>query len=93
MKYSVLMAGGALCLMLSGCAHDAYYSDREHGMATRDAFDQMIVHKDYKYAGKPVEGMDAIYAEHIMGKYLDTFQEGFSKEDIDISEADVLEEN
>jgi hypothetical protein len=72
-------------LFLGGCANSAYYADREHGLASRDAFDQQIVHKDYKFAGKPVEGMDAIYAEHIMGKYLDTFQEGFTKETIDIT--------
>ena len=84
MKYTVLILALA-SLALSGCAREAWYADREIGMASGDAFDQQIVHKDYKYAGKPVEGLDAIYAEHIMGKYLDTYQEGFTKEPIDIS--------
>jgi hypothetical protein len=85
MKYINLPIVLTLALFLGGCAETAYYADREHGLASRDAFDQQIAHKDYKYAGMPVEGLDAIYAEHIMGKYLDTFQEGFTKEKIDIS--------
>jgi len=85
MKHNFLPIVLIFGLFLGGCANSAYYADREHGLASRDAFDQQIVHKDYKFAGKPVEGMDAIYAEHIMGKYLDTFQEGFTKETIDIT--------
>jgi hypothetical protein len=84
MKYTVLILALA-SFVLTGCAREAWYADRELGIASADAFDQQIVHKDYKYAGKPVEGLDAIYAEHIMGKYLDTYQEGFTKEPIDIS--------
>jgi len=91
MKYAILpgkMVLGYVVLgfLLSGCAETAYYADREHGIASNAAFDQQIVHKDYKYAGKPVEGMDAIYAENIMGRYLETFKEGFTKEDIDITD-------
>ena len=90
---SITMVLGFMVLgfMVSGCAETAYYADREHGIASSDAFDRQVVHKDYKFAGKPVEGMDAIYAEHIMGKYLDTFQEGFTKEDIQITETGVTE--
>ena len=91
MKYNTLPIVLAFGLILGGCAESAYYADREHGIASSDAFDRQVVHKDYKYAGKPVEGLDAIYAEHIMGKYLDTFQEGFTKEDIQITETGVTE--
>ena len=96
MKYNVMPTTtvlGFLLLgfMVSGCAETAYYADREHGVASSDAFDQLVVHKDYKYANKPVEGMDAIYAEHIMGKYLDTFKEGFTKEDIQITDTGLEE--
>ena len=96
MKYIYLPITMVLGFMLlgflvSGCAETAYYADREHGIASNDAFDQQIVHKDYKYAGKPVEGMDAIYAEQIMGKYLETFKEGFTKEDFEISETGLEE--
>jgi hypothetical protein len=90
MKYTVLILV-LVSFALSGCAREAWHADREFGVASNDAFDQQIVHKDYKYAGKPVEGLDAIYAEHIMGRYLETFQEGFTKEDIDINETGVEE--
>ena len=80
-------------LFLSGCAREAYYADHEYGIASRDAFDQQIVNKDYKHANKPVEGMDGIYAEHVMGTYLDTFTQGFTKEAIDISEIGVISGN
>jgi hypothetical protein len=86
MKYSALFTIVVLGLLLGGCAHEAMYADREYGVANSDAFDQQIVNKDYKYAGKPVEGLDGIYAEQIMGKYLDTYKEGFKKENIDITE-------
>ena len=91
MKYIILPITMVLGFMVSGCAETAYYADREYGIASSDAFDQQVVHKDYKYAGKPVEGMDAIYAEEIMGTYLKTFKEGFTKEDIDISEVGIDE--
>ena len=87
MKYSFLLAFGVLLTLISGCAHEAYYADREHVVASSDAFDKMIVHKDHKYAGMPVEGIDAIYIENVMGRYLETFTEGLTKEDIDTSEA------
>jgi len=91
MKYITLPLVLALGLILGGCAETAYYADREHGIASSDAFDQQVVHKDYKYAGKPVEGLDAIYAEHIMGKYLETFTEGFTKEDFEVTETGIEE--
>jgi hypothetical protein len=91
MKYTILpikmvLGIAALGFMVSGCAEPAFYADREHGIASSAAFDQQIVHKDYKYAGKPVEGLDAIYAENVMGRYLETFKEGFTKEDFEITE-------
>ena len=91
MKYITLPLVLALGLILGGCAETAYYADREHGIASSDAFDQQVVHKDYKYVGKPVEGMDAIYSENIMGRYLETFKEGFTKEDIQITETGLQE--
>ena len=91
MKYINLPFVLALGLVLGGCAETAYYADREHGIASSDAFDQQIVHKDYKYANQPAEGMDAIYAEHIMDTYLKTFKQGFTKEKIDLSETGIDE--
>jgi hypothetical protein len=73
-------------LLLAGCAREAVYADHEFGMANRDAFDRQIINKDYAHAGKPVEGMAGIHAEPIMNTYQKTFSEGFTKEDIDITQ-------
>ena len=89
MKYPYLFLILALGLFLGGCAHEAYYADREHGIASNDAFDQQIVHKDYKYAKQPVEGMDGIYSENIMGKYLDTYKTPSTTEQMDITEIGI----
>ena len=71
-------------IMLAGCANEAYYADHEYGMATVDAFDRQIVHKDYAYANTPVEGMDGIHAEPTMEMYHGSFGAGFTQESIDI---------
>lgn len=80
MKYSVLSALFTLGLFLGGCAHEAAYVDKEHGLASNAAFDQQIVNKDYKYADKAVVGMEALHSENIMGKYSETYKDGFTKE-------------
>ena len=84
MRYFVLII--VATLFLSGCAREAYYADHEYGMATMDAFDRQVVHKDYKYAGKPVEGLAGLHAEKIMETYHETFSDSFSKEDIDVTQ-------
>ena len=86
MKYVILTL--TCVALLAGCAsfEEAYYVDREFGMANNDAFDRQIVHKDYKYAGEPVNDLSGIHAEPIMETYQGTFSEGFTSEDIDISE-------
>lgn len=86
MKYLTVGALLTFGLFIGGCAQEAFYVDREHGVASSNAFDQQIVNKDYKYANKDVEGLDAIYAEDIMGKYSATYKSGFTKEDIDIQQ-------
>jgi len=65
---------------------EAYYTDREFGAATNDAFDRQIVHKDYAYADKTVEGLPALHAESVMETYHQTFSEGFTSQDIDTVE-------
>jgi len=74
--------------LLAGCAlpEQAYYTDREYGVASQDAFDQQIVHIDYIHADKPVEGMSGIHVEPIMTSYHSTFSNSFSSESIDISQ-------
>lgn len=84
MKYLTVGALLIVGLLVGGCAQEALYADREHGVASSDAFDQLIVNKDYKYANKDVEGLDAIHAEDIMGKYAETYKGGFTKEEMDM---------
>ena len=74
-----------ISLLLAACAKETVYVDHEFGMATQDAFNQQIIHKDYAHAGKKVEGLPGINAEPIMNTYQQTFTEGFTREDFDIS--------
>ncbi len=81
MKYLTLLFVAAV--VLSGCAHEAYYADNEYGIASMDAYDRMIVHKDYVHADKTVDDMDGIHAEPTMGLYQSSFGEGFTQETVD----------
>lgn len=80
MRYITLLFVAAV--LISGCAQEAIYADQEYGKATQDAFDQQIVHKDYKHANKTEEHLDGIHAEPIMGVYQGSFGEGFTGESI-----------
>jgi hypothetical protein len=71
--------------VLAGCAQEAYYADREYGIATRDAFDQQVVNKDYVHTGKTSDSMDGLHAEPIMEMYHDSFGEGFTQESVSTS--------
>ncbi len=81
MKYLTLLFFAAV--VLTGCAHEAYYADNEYGVASMDAYDRMIVHKDYAHANKTVDGMEGIHAEPTMERYHDSFGEGFSQDTVD----------
>jgi len=74
--------------LLTGCAQEAYYADREYGVATMDAVDRQIVYKDYAYADKAVEGMDGLHAEPTMELYHNSFGEGFTQESFDTTSVD-----
>jgi len=91
MKQIKFILSLVIASLISGCAHEAICVDREYGMANRDAFDRQIVYKDYKYAGQPVDGLDGIYVEPTMGKYLETYSEGFTKENVDIQSVGIEE--
>ena len=71
--------------VLAGCAQEAYYTDREYGIASRDAFDQQVVNKDYVHASKTSDSMEGLHAEPIMEMYHDSFGEGFSQESLSTS--------
>lgn len=86
MKYLTLLFITAV--VLTGCAHEAHYADNEYGVASMDAYDQMIVHKDYAHANKTVNGMEGLHAEPTMQLYHDSFSEGFTQDTVDISSID-----
>ena len=83
MKYLSLLFVAAV--VLTGCAHEAHYADNEFGIASMDAYDRQVVHKDYVYADKNVDGMKGLHAEPTMQMYHDSFGEGFTQETVDTS--------
>lgn len=92
MKTTVLLSMIA-CLFLAGCAQEAYYVDKEFGAASRDAFDRQIVNHNNPNAGKTPETLTGVHAEPLMGRYHQTFGEGFTSEDIDISDVGSESDN
>ena len=83
MKYLTVLF--VVAAILPGCAHEATYADNEYGLASMDAFDRQIVHKDYAYADKTVDGMDGLHAEPTMEMYHNSFGDGFTQESINTS--------
>ena len=83
MKYLTLLFFATV--VLTGCAHEAYYADNEYGIASMDAYDRQIVHKDYVHADKTADSMDGLHAESTMEMYHSSFGEGFTQETIDTS--------
>lgn len=75
MKYLILIIASAA--LLSGCAttEEAYYVDREFGMASQAAMDKQVAYTDYRYAEKTPETTEGIVAEEIMDVYTNTFGE------------------
>ena len=73
-------------IFTTGCAQEAYYADQEYGIASMDAYNQQIVHKDYVHADKDVNGMEGLHAEPTMEMYHDSFGQGFT--DLDVGEVD-----
>jgi hypothetical protein len=83
MRYLTLLFVAAV--LLTGCAHEADYADREYGLASMDAYDRMIVHKDYVHADKTADSMEGLHAESTMGMYHGSFGQGFTQ--VDVGEA------
>ena len=84
MRYLMLIF--VATIFMTGCAQEAYYADQEYGIASMDAYNQQIVHKDYVHADKDVNGMEGLHAEPTMGMYHDSFGQGFT--DYDVGEID-----
>lgn len=62
-------------VLLAGCAslEEAYYVDREFGLAQQAAWDSQVAYPDYRYAAKTPETTDGVTAEEIMSVYNETF--------------------
>ena len=84
MRYLILIF--VATIFMAGCAQEAYYADREYGIASMDAYDQQIAHKDYVHADKGVNGMEGLHAEPTMEMYHGSFGQGFT--DLDVGELD-----
>jgi len=70
--------------LLAGCAslEEAYYVDREYGLAQQAAWDNQVAYPNYRYAAKTPEVTEGITAEEIMSVYNETFSE--TPEQVDI---------
>ena len=73
-------------IFITGCAHEVDYADREYGIASMDAYDQQITHKDYIHADKEVKDMEGLHVEPTMQMYHDSFGQGFT--DLDVGTID-----
>jgi hypothetical protein len=67
----------ACMTLLGGCASfkEAYYLDREFGMASQAAWDKQVAYPDYRYAAKVPETTEGITAEGIMDVHNASFGE------------------
>jgi len=72
-----------LTMIFSGCS--ALYTDREFGKAQMISADRQIAYPDYRYAQETPNTLEGILAEDVMQGYSESFKEGFSKQEIDIT--------
>jgi hypothetical protein len=71
-------------VLLAGCAsfEEAYYIDREFGLAQQMSWDNQVAYPDYRYAAKTPKTTEGITAEEIMSVYNDTFSKAPEKVDV-----------
>jgi hypothetical protein len=71
-------------VLLAGCAsfEEAYYVDREFGLAQQATWDKHVAYPDYRYAAKTPEATSGVTAEEIMSVYNDTFSKPPEKVDV-----------
>jgi hypothetical protein len=62
-------------VLLAGCAtmEEAYYVDREFGLAQQAAWDNQVAYPDYRHVAKTPEITEGITAEEIMNVHNKTF--------------------
>jgi hypothetical protein len=70
--------------LLAGCAamEEAYYVDREFGLAQQAAWDSQVAYPDYRHVAKTPEVTEGITSEEIMNVYNRTFAEAPEKVDV-----------
>jgi hypothetical protein len=71
-------------VLLAGCAsmEEAYYVDREFGLAQQAAWDNHVAYPDYRHVARIPEITEGITAEEIMSAYNETFVE--EPENVDV---------
>jgi hypothetical protein len=71
-------------VLLAGCAsmEEAYYVDREFGLAQQVSWDNHVAYPDYRHVAKVPETTEGITAEEIMNVYNGTFSEAPEKIDV-----------
>jgi hypothetical protein len=64
-------------MLLAGCAtmEEAYYVDREFGLAQQAAWDSQVAYPDYRHVARTPEVTEGITAEKIIAVYNETFAE------------------
>ena len=78
-------------VLLAGCAslEEAYYVDREFGLAQQAAWDNQVAYPDYRHVAKIPETTEGVTAEKIMNVYNETFAE--EPEQVDIFQLGITE--
>ena len=71
-------------LLLAGCAsmEEAYYVDREFGLAQQVTWDKQVAYPDYRHVAKIPETTEGITAEDIMNVHNKTFARESEKMDV-----------
>ena len=80
-----------VAMLFSGCS--AAYTDKEFGKAQMLSFDSQIAYPDYRYAQSVPNELEGILAEEVMRGYFQSFKQGFSKQDIDITSTGINTDN
>jgi hypothetical protein len=79
-------------VLLAGCAsmEEAYYVDREFGLAQQAAWDKQVAYPDYRHVAKIPEITEGITAEEIMNIYNQTYAE--EPEQVDVFQLGLTQE-
>jgi hypothetical protein len=78
-------------VLLAGCAsmEEAYYVDREYGLAQQVTWDNQVAYPDYRHVAKTPEITEGITAEQIMDVYNETFAE--EPEQVDVFQLGITQ--